>query len=170
MKGMFRLIKQIWTIRSLPKLFNGLNLSVSLFMLFYTILNVIFLDNLICYKLLFFGNNLPDNSKYLLFIIPVIGVMVTLFLSFYSNVPKKIKYEINEITRYTALKDYKNHREYLIGLNFLITLTIAFVGIDSLTLAKGLNSFLLLPAAITLFSIIPFALYKYNKMKVIYEI
>lgn len=164
------MIKQIWTVRSLPKLFNGLTLSLSTFMLLYTVLNVIFFDKEVITRLNFWSSRFVSNDKLALLIVPVLCFFASLILWHLSNVPKKLKYEVTEATRKTALKDIKNHREYIVGSNFLITIISFFVGLDALNTAKSLPGFGLFPALIGVVLLIIFTVIKYFASKKIYEL
>lgn len=164
------MIKQIWTVRSLPKLFNGLTLSLSTFMLLYTVLNVIFFDKEVITRLNFWSSRFVSNDKLALLIVPVLCFFASLILWHLSNVPKKLKYEVTEATRKTALKDIKNHREYIVGSNFLITIISFFVELDALNTAKSLPGFGLFPALIGVVLLIIFTVIKYFASKKIYEL
>lgn len=164
------MIKPLWTVRNIHKLFNGLNVSISSFMLVYTILNLMVFDKEVARKMFFWSQSSVMGNKYALLILPIVGIVLSCVLVYLSTIPKHIKYEINEITKITALKDLKNHRELIIGCNFLLTLSIFFAQLDNLSFAKHIKSFGFIPTIVFIIMLIPFTIYKYIKTKKIYEI
>lgn len=164
------MIKQIWTVRSLLKLLNGLAVSFSAVILGYTILNLLVLEQNVPIKTFLLFGNTQNLSKFLLLIIPIIGLGISVFLFILANKPKTIKYEINEVTKPVAIADLKNHRELVIGLNLLYSAAIGFAQVDVLSFAKQIDGFIFVPSIAFIVLSIPFIIVKMVKTHKIYEI
>lgn len=163
------MVKPIWTVRSIHRLFNGLNVAIAAFSLGYSLLCVLVLPELIPFRFIPWVDPI-HASRYFLAILPSVILVVGVMLWVLSKKAKHLRYEINEVTKPTAEKDRKNHMELLIGINFLLMVSGLFFQMDALNTAKQIDGFGVIPAIAPLVLLIPFVIYKLMITRKIYLI
>ncbi|WMJ22548.1 hypothetical protein RBG61_11185 [Paludicola sp. MB14-C6] len=155
------MIKQIWSIRSNAKLFNGLNFVITLFSLLYTILILFVLPN----QIMLFHSQL--HSKLILLILPLCSTILCCIFYHIVNKLKKKLADTKKIDR-TATQPIRVLHDSVIGFNFLLMVTLFFIQIELLNRAKQIQGFSPLIIYIGLILIILFlidSIRKYIKSK-----
>lgn len=147
------MIKQIWTIRDIHKLFTGLNFSIAIFSLGYTILNIFTLPDKIDYGYSpSAGINIVE-SKYALLPLPIVALLIC--IAVYLMIKYFSKSKQNNPDSIKATKNALN------GSNFILMLLLFFIELDFINKAKQVGGF---SPIIILFLMIAFAIF------VIYQI
>jgi len=161
------MIKQIWRIRSKPKLYNGLSFVVTIILLVYTTLNILYMPSEIPFSVLHYQNVTLKLSKYVLIILPIIETAIYFYL--YRSTTKLKRQIIKEKSR-DRLKSKKTIilHDTLIGVNFLTALTLFFTQLNFLNNAKELKGFSVFPIVICFIALVAYSInmiLRYRKMK-----
>lgn len=134
------LIKQIWFVRNVKRLINYLSITISAFILLYSILSIWAIGG---------GADIGTlMTKYSsLIIVPVVGLAISVvFLWKYHSAPSSKAITDNDRSN-GAVTEMKQAiiKTLLCGTNLLIALLFFFIQINALNTAKELDSFGILP-------------------------
>ncbi len=157
------MIKQIWTIRSVTKLFDGLTFAITLFMLGYTILNILVLPSEVSYKNISSGDIIAHYSKFILLILPVISTFICIVL---HTIGTKVKNLIvnAKLTNRIIVGNLKIKYESLIGFNFILALTFFFTQLNLLNSAKEIAGFSPIIIVACIIGLIVFGIYQITRL------
>lgn len=135
------MIKQIWTVRSLQKLFNGLSFAVCAFNLFYTSLTLTVLPDAVLWGWHAAEGNMA--SKYQLLLFPAISLVICCLLYREARRAKPLADREGQKPDSAEVKQRQQRyrSEMYTGLNFLCTLFLFFFQIDYLNIAKQIPGF-----------------------------
>lgn len=135
------MIRKFWIVRSRSKLFWGLTFAISLFMLGYTLLNLLVLEDRVPWYP-FFAPAEGERSKYLLLLLPLISLLfgLLLYLDFRRNALPRLFYRAgsSDALRQKRLAVYQTMELYAA---FLLALFLSFWQLDRLNGAKQLPGF-----------------------------
>lgn len=161
------MIKQIWRVRSKPKLYNGLSLVITIIILVYTVLNILYMPSEIPFSVLNYQNVTLMFSKFVLIIVPVISTAIYFYLYLSTTKLKKRIISEKATNRLKSKKTIVLH-DTIIGVNFLTALTLFFIQLNFLNNAKEIRGFSVLPIIACFIALVIYLfnmISRYKKMK-----
>lgn len=158
------MIKQIWTVRSLQKLFNGLAFAFCGFMIFYTALNLFILPDMVPWGWHAEAGNMV--WKYQLLLFPVISFVICCLLYRESKRAKPLSDREGEPPQSEEIKrkQQKYRSEMYTGLNFICTLFLFFFQLDYLNQAKQIPGFSRIILVMILLALVGYMIYAVRKI------
>ena len=157
------IIKQLFIIRSKRKLFWGLSFAVSAFSLFYTLLCVLVLDEQVPWHP--FSGEIVLISKYLLFVLPALSLLLCILL-FQLSHKDKLPWMARRKAPTPEGRAYQQgiRQVTFVGGSFLLSLFLFFRQMDRLDTAKGISGFSPIVWGLLLLALIIFLGYMFLKL------
>lgn len=156
------MIKQIWTIRSKKKLFTGLSFGIAGFMLFYSALTLLVMENRISWENNPFGSVDAQVSKYFLLLLPLLSILCCTLLYLLS---KRTTLPFRSKKKPATAQQIEAFQNGCIGENFLFSLFLAFIQLDKLDTAKGTVGFSSLVPILLVLAMIVFLIWSAVKIR-----